>query len=97
MSSDDFHIIENTSIDTSNIIRYYVKTYNQQGAQINHSDQGVDFLFGETNNYRQIGSGCLEFDITHRKSGGFLVIFMEIALSRNLSGWTILPLLMFSV
>ena len=42
--------------------------YHKQGAQLNQSDQYIEFIFGENNNYHQIGNGYLEFDITVRKS-----------------------------
>ena len=32
------------------------------------SDQNVEFISGENNNYHQIGNGYVEFDITVRKS-----------------------------
>ena len=37
---------------------------------MNQSDQNVEFIFGENNNYHQIGNGYLEFDITVRKNDG---------------------------
>ena len=37
---------------------------------MNQSDQNVEFIFGENNNYHQIGNGYLEFDITARKTDG---------------------------
>ena len=42
--------------------------YHQQGAQLNQSDQTIEFIFGEKSNYHKIGEGCLEFDITVRKN-----------------------------
>ena len=46
-----------------------MKTYHQQGVQLMDSNQGVDIIFGESNNYHQIGNRYLEFDITLKKSG----------------------------
>ena len=37
---------------------------------MNTPNQNIDFIFGENNNYHQIGNGYLEFDITLRKAGG---------------------------
>ena len=34
---------------------------------MNDSNQNVEFIFGENNNYHQIGNAYLEFDITIRK------------------------------
>ena len=42
--------------------------YYQQGAQSNQSDQNIENIFGENNNYHQIGNAYLEFDITVRKN-----------------------------
>ena len=41
--------------------------YHQQGANLNNSDQQVEFIFGEKNNYHEIGNAYLEFDITVRR------------------------------
>ena len=47
-----------------------MKIYHQQGAQLNQSDQNVEFVFCENNNYHQMGNGFLEFDVTVRKNDG---------------------------
>ena len=41
-----------------------MKVYHQQGAQLNDPDQNIKFIFGENNNYHQIGNAYLEYDIT---------------------------------
>ena len=46
----------------------FLKVYHKQGAQLNQSNQNIGFLFGENNNYHQIGNGYLELDITVRKN-----------------------------
>ena len=46
----------------------FLKVYHQQGAQLNQSAQYIEFIFGENNNFIQIGNSYLEFDITVRKS-----------------------------
>ena len=38
---------------------------------MNQLDQNFEFIFGENNNYHQIGNGYLEVNITVRKSEGF--------------------------
>ena len=68
MSREDFQLLDNEPFDNSIIKRDFLKVYHKQGAQLNQSDQNVEFIFGENNNYHQIGNGCLEFDITVRKS-----------------------------
>ena len=40
----------------------------RQGDQLNQSDQKIEFIFGENNNYHQIGKAYLEFNITVRKN-----------------------------
>ena len=42
--------------------------YHKQGAQLNQSDQNIEYIFGENNNYHQLGNGYLEFDITVQKN-----------------------------
>ena len=45
MSLEDFQILDNEPFDNSIIKRDILKSYHQQGAQINQSDQNVDFLW----------------------------------------------------
>ena len=67
MSLEDFQLIDNFTMDNSIVKRDYTKVYHQQGANLNDSNQNVEFIFGENNNYHQIGNAYLEFDITIRK------------------------------
>ena len=67
MSAEDFQLIDEATIDTSIIKRDYIKIYHQQGAQLNDPNQNVEFIFGENNNYHQIGNAYLQFDITVRR------------------------------
>ena len=67
MSLKDFHLLDNEPVDNSIIKRDFSRIYHQQGAQLNQSDQIIEFIFGENNNYHQIGNGYLEFNITVRK------------------------------
>ena len=59
--------IDDTQIDTSIIKRDWTKIYHQQGAQLNQPNQTIDFIFGENNNYHQVGNAYLHYDITNRK------------------------------
>ena len=68
MSLEDFQLLDNEPIDNSIIKRDFLKVYHQQGAQLNQSDQFIDFVFGENNNYHQISNAYLDFDITVRKN-----------------------------
>ena len=68
MSLEDFQLLDIEPFDNSINKRDFTKIYHQQGAQLNQSDQNIEFIFGENNNYHQIGKGYLEFDITVRKN-----------------------------
>ena len=68
MSLEDFQLLDNEPIDNSIIQRDFTKIYQQQGAQLNQFDQNIEFIFGENNNYHQLGKGYLEFDITLTKN-----------------------------
>ena len=50
------------------IKRDFTKIYHRQGDQLSQSDQSIEFIFGENNNYHQIGNAYLEFNITVRKN-----------------------------
>ena len=67
MSSEDFQLSDNEPFDNSIIKRDFLKIYHQQGAQLNQSDQNVEFILGENNNYHQVGNSYLEVDITVRR------------------------------
>ena len=64
MSLEHFQLIDDTSIIKGD----YTKIY-QQGAQMNISNQVIDFFFGENNNYHQIYNGYLEIETTLRING----------------------------
>ena len=68
MSLEDFQLIDNEPIDNSIIKRDFIKVYHQQGAQLNDPDQNIEFVFGENNNYHQVGNSYLQFDIAVRKA-----------------------------
>ena len=67
MNLEDFQLIDNEPIDDSIVKRDYTKVYHQQAANLNDSNQSVEFIFGENNTYYQIGNAYLELDITIRK------------------------------
>ena len=68
MSSEDFQLLDNEPIDNSIIKQDFTKIYQRQGDQLNQSDQNIDFIFGENNNFHRIGNAYLEFNITVRKN-----------------------------
>ena len=68
MSLEDFQLIDKEPLDKSNIKGDCTKTYHRQGGQLNQSDQNIECIFGEKNNYHQIGNAYLEFNITVRKN-----------------------------
>ena len=57
--------------------------YHQQGANLNDSNQSVEFIIGENNNYYQIGNAYLEFDITVRNTAGNFTNASVIRLVNN--------------
>ena len=99
MSLEDFQLLDNEPLDNSIIKRDFIKIYHRQGDQLNQSDQNIEFIFGENNNYYQIGNAYLEFNITVRKhdttnfhnddpvrlvNNGFAFCFKEARLSTSL-------------
>ena len=64
MRLEDFQLLDNEQFEKSIVKRDYFRVYHQQGANLNDSDQHVEVLFGENNNYHQIGNAYLEYDIT---------------------------------
>ena len=99
MSLEDFQLLDNEPLDNTIIKRDFTKIYHRQGDQLNQSDQNIEFIFGENNNYHQIGNAYLEFNITVRKNddtnfhhedpvrlvnNGFAFCFKEARLSTSL-------------
>ena len=68
MSLEDFQLLDNEPFIKSIMKRDFLKVHHEQKAQLNQTDQNVEFIFGENNNYHQLGNGYLEFDILVRKS-----------------------------
>ena len=64
MNLEDFQLLDNEPFDNFIIKKDFLKVYHQQGAQLNDPDQKIEFIFGENNNYHQVGIAYLEFDIT---------------------------------
>ena len=67
MSLEDSQLLDNEQIDNSIVKRDYTKVYHPSGGNLNDSNQNDEYIFGENNNYHQIGNAYLEFDITIRK------------------------------
>ena len=63
-------MLDNEPLDNSIIKRDFTKIYHRQGDQLNQSDQNIEFIFGENNNFHQIGNAYSEFNITVRKNNG---------------------------
>ena len=99
MSLEDFQLLDNEPLDNSIIKRDFTKIYHRQGDQLNQSDQNIEFIFGENNNFHQIGNAYLEFNNTVRKhvttnfhnddpvrlvNNGFAFCFKEARLSTSL-------------
>ena len=66
MSLEDFQLLDNEAFDNNIVKRDFMKVYHQQRAQLIDPDQNIKFIFGENNNYHQIGNAYLEYDITVR-------------------------------
>ena len=45
-----------------------MKLYHQQADNLNDSDQNIEFIFGENDNYHQIGISYLQFEWIIEKS-----------------------------
>ena len=101
MNLEDFQLLDNEPLDKSIIKRDFTKIYHRQGDQLNQSDKNIEFIFGENNNYHQIGNANLEFNITVRKNdttkfqnddpirlvnNGFAYCFKEARLSTSIGG-----------
>ena len=98
-SLEDFQVLDNEPFDNSSIKGDFLKVYHQQGAQLNDAYQNIEIIFGENNNYHQIGNAYLEFDITVRAQNaadafvddspirltdnGFAYVFQETRLSTS--------------
>ena len=80
MSLEDFQLIDNEPTDNFIFKREYLKVYHQEGANLNDSNQIVEFINGENNNYLQIGISYLEFDITVRNTAGNFIDASNIRL-----------------
>ena len=84
MSIESFQLLDNETFDNSIIKRDFLKIYHQQGAQLNQSDQNIEFIFGENNNYHQVGNSYLEIDITvRREDDANFTINIRIRLTNN--------------
>ena len=68
MNLKGFQFLDIEPFDNSIIEGEFTKIYHRQGDQLNQPDQKIEFVFGENNNYHQIGNGYLEFKITVRKN-----------------------------
>ena len=68
MSLEDSQLLDTEAFDNIITKRDFLKVYHQQGAQLNQSEQNIDFIFGGNNNYHRIGIAHLEFNLTVRKN-----------------------------
>ena len=57
MSLEDFHLMDDSTIDTSTIKPELIEMDHQLGQQFIDSNQGVDFFFGENNNSHETANG----------------------------------------
>ena len=67
MSLEDFQLLNNETIDNSTTKIDFLKTYHEQAANLNNFDQNIEFIFGESKNYYQIGNAYLQSKLTIEK------------------------------
>ena len=67
MSLEGFQKKDNETIDISIIKRVFLKSYHQQAANLNNSDQNIEFIFWENNDFHQIGNASLQYELTVEK------------------------------
>ena len=60
-------ILDNETIDNSLVKRDVFKIHHQQSANINDSDQIIEFIFGENDKYHQFGSAYFQYEMTKGK------------------------------
>ena len=83
MNLEDFQLLDNEIFDNSIVKRDFMKVYHRQGAQLNDSNQNIKFIFGENNNYHQIGNDYLEYDITVQDPAAVFDNNIRIRLTNN--------------
>ena len=79
MSLKGFQLLDNEISDKSNIKRDFSKKYHQQGAIVDNSDQNIETVFTEYNNYHQFGNAYFPYGNNIGKDAanpadGFLII-----------------------
>ena len=67
MSLEDFQLIDNETNDISIMKRDFLKICHHQATKLNDSDQKIEFIFGENNNYHQIDDAYLQNELTIEK------------------------------
>ena len=83
MSLENFKFIVNEPFDNSVVKRDFLKVRHQEGANLNDSDQQVELIFGENNNYHQIENAYLEYDITVQDPNAAFDNISRIRLTNN--------------
>ena len=64
MSIENFELLDIEPIDNSIIKRDFSKVHHQQGEFLNNPGRNVESMFGENNNYHQIGNAYLQYIMT---------------------------------
>ena len=60
MSLEDFLKIDKETTYDSILKGIYLKIHHQQAANLNDSDQNIEVVFAENNNYQQIGNDLFQ-------------------------------------
>ena len=66
-SPEVFDFLDNETSDNSITKRNFVKTYHQQAANLNDSDQNIESPFGGNSIYHQIGNAYFHYEMTIEK------------------------------
>ena len=74
MNPEDFQLTDIETMHNSIKWRGLLKIYHQQAADINDSDQNIELIFGENNNYHQIRNAYLQYEMTLGKDVAVAVI-----------------------
>ena len=67
MRLEDFQLVDIDATDNSIIKRDFLNVYHQQAANLSDSDQGNEFILGESNNNHQIGNAYLQYEMTKKR------------------------------
>ena len=74
MSAEDIHSLDETIFESSIKKRDFSKICNQQGANLNDSDENSDYFFEDNRNYYQIEDAHLQFELSLKRKGVVVIL-----------------------